>query len=59
MTIILTRLEVFFFIATLLNKGSVKLDKNELEDYAWLDKEELKGVLSPQYYDAVKSILVH
>ena len=59
LAIILTKRKVFFFIATLLNKGSVTLDKKELEDYAWLDKEELKGVFSPQYYEAVKNILVH
>jgi NADH pyrophosphatase NudC (nudix superfamily) len=37
--------------------GNVILDKNELEDYAWVAKDELKNYLSPDYLNSIHGLL--
>lgn len=38
--------------------GEVCLNKSELEDHAWVTKEEMKHYVSPDYYSAVSHALV-
>lgn len=37
--------------------GEVKLNGQELEDHAWVTKEEMKNYVSEQYYQAIRPIL--
>ena len=49
-----------FFMKARIMAGQADLANNtmELEDFAWLTKEEIKKVVMRKYYDAVEGILV-
>lgn len=46
-----------FFFKAFYASGQVEVNREELEDYAWVTKEELKDYLSPEYYSAVLKFL--
>jgi len=43
--------------AYLHGSGAVNLNKEELVDYAWVTREEMKDYVSEDYFNIVKNIL--
>ena len=37
--------------------GEVEINKEELEDYAWVTKEEMRNYVSQDYYSAISQAL--
>lgn len=50
-------LQVFFFKAQFIS-GEVILNKNELEDYVWVTKQEMKDYVSLNYYNVISPALL-
>ncbi|RUS32360.1 39S mitochondrial ribosomal protein L46-domain-containing protein [Jimgerdemannia flammicorona] len=46
-----------FFMKAHIFAGQVRPDNDEVVDYAWVTKQELKEYVSPDYYKAVKDML--
>ena len=40
------------------SSAEVKLDQQELEDYMWVTREEMKDFVSQEYYRAVAPMLL-
>lgn len=49
-------LQVFFIKANYMS-GEVKLNQDELVDYIWVTKEEMKDYVSQELYDCVSIAL--
>ena len=47
---------VFFFRAMYV-EGNVQLNSNELSDFMWVTKSELKDYVDSSYFEAVKDVL--
>jgi large subunit ribosomal protein L46 len=47
---------VFFFKAY-YESGPVELNKEELDDFAWVTKQEMREYVSPHYYRTVAKFL--
>ncbi len=50
---------MFFLKAYCSDNCEVKLNQDELVDYAWVTKEEMKDYVSESYYEVVKKILTN
>jgi large subunit ribosomal protein L46 len=46
-----------FFLKAFYQSGTLELDKEELVDYVWVTREEMRDYVSEEYYQAVKPIL--
>ena len=46
-----------FFLKAIHRGGEVSVDNEELVDYMWVTKEELKSYVSHDYYTAVAPML--
>ena len=47
-----------FFLKAMYRGGVVEVDNEELVDYVWVTKEELKDYVSPEYYSSLAPILL-
>lgn len=50
-------LQVFVLKAQYLS-GNIVVDKNELDDYVWVTKDEMKDYVSDEYYKKVLPVLI-
>lgn len=46
-----------FFLPMQIIRGSPKVDGKEVVEHAWLTKEEIRDVVSEDYWDAVEGML--
>ena len=47
-----------FFLKVQFQGGQVKVNNQELEDFAWVTKDEMNDYVTPEYYAAVAPTLL-
>ena len=50
-------MQVFFFKAQ-WRGGEININHDELEDYAWVTKEEMREFVSKDFYKAIEPVLL-
>ncbi len=50
--------QVFFFKAQYVS-GTIKLNPNELEDFVWVTRGEMKDYVPSDYYNVIAPTLFH